>query len=214
MLSGTGLGIDSSFEVLSLSIDANIIPILIGPTNYLDAHEVADAVKCAGVTAEVPLHDAHMFQGRPRFAMQLANAMLMNLNLVDVIENIVNDLRLNLKAMEKIEQNISETKNVVDVLREVAIKWITYGEGGLKLHHQVSLEHGITTMDGKEPNLFQIKEPLVIKALGPFSRKVLLEYDGLTDRTDCEYFESHWLIRHVLNSIVLIIQQIADTVEV
>lgn len=77
VLSGTGLGIKSSIELLGGSASKQGVSAkLIGTTTLFDKGAIRTAVENRGYLGKIEENDLKLFTGRPRFGMRLAEALL------------------------------------------------------------------------------------------------------------------------------------------
>jgi hypothetical protein len=121
VLCGTRLSLKSSFEILgSSAAKENTIPRLIGPTSYFEDNTLRAAIKRCGYTFDVNPGLLTIFRGRPRHAMCLEKALILNLNIDLVINDIVDNTKRKFAVMR--------VMNVYRELYYAALEWILRGK--------------------------------------------------------------------------------------
>lgn len=186
LLSGTGL---TSYELASSSAAKHDVePTLLGTTTHLDEDGVRAALAERGVTPPADSAETiKLFVGRPRFAMRLAEALLLQEDASQMVaEKIVKFFQKQLDTrLRTISADAAQTTNTVyGQLRFAAREWVLRGRGAIIRGGEVALEAGVCALEIAEVDgdsgacAFVIKEPLVIRA---FSDLPEAEFEDLSN---------------------------------
>ena len=186
VLSGTGLGIESSFELLaSGAAKHGVHPRLVGTTSTFNVDSLRAAVKTRGYAGQVDDDVLRLFSGRPRFGMRLAEALVLG----KPVESAANDVSAGLgKVLQKLKVvpvgSPANAKTLYGEFRFAAMEWVLKGQGGVTQHGEVALEQGVCAISmrssGSE-STFVIEEPLVIRA---FADLPDADFESVTNETD------------------------------
>ena len=188
VLAGTGLNIQSSYENLASGAAKKGRPVrLVGPATYLDVDGVRDAIRRCGYAGDVDEDTLLRFQGRPRFAMRLAEALIGGdrahgpARVAATVDEIVAGLRYSqlprLKTYSVNRNSSAAGRSLYEDVRLAARMWSLKGDGTVPFMGEVALEHGVCTIAvASEPGpwadsapsaraAFAVHEPLVVQAL-------------------------------------------------
>ena len=195
VMAGTGLGIESAYDTGMSSVGKHgTRPRLLGLTTKLEGDSLKQALRERGV------HDADavdpetlkLFAGRPRFAMRLAEALLLGTNpettaAKAIVQDITNVLLPKLKIRPA--DTPEAPKTVYQEVRYAAQNWTLRGQGTVSKMGEVALEVGVCALDVQGVDMdsgligFVIKEPLVLRA---FTDLRAADFEGVTNESDSE----------------------------
>lgn len=191
VLAGTGLGIESSWELLaSGAAKENVEPRLVGATSIFNVETLRAALQARGVAAAADVDDEtlRLYTGRPRFGMRLAAALVLEEDPVTTAESVARDLRKVLSRLKTRPAGSSvNAKTLYGEFRFAAMQWVLKGQGGISRHGEVALEQGVcaivTTKVSGNTGMFRftIAEPLMTRA---FTDLPEADFEGVTNETD------------------------------
>lgn len=187
VLAGTGLGIQSSWEMMvSGAAKHNIVPRLVGTTSSFDVSSLRAAVQARGYAGAVDDDTLNLFSGRPRFGMRLAEALVLGTGPKKAADDIMRELRELLGTLRfRPAESDEGSKTFYGEFRFAAMEWVLKGQGGVTRHGEVALEQGVCAISvmhvAGDASTFVIKEPLVVRA---FADLADAEFEGITNESD------------------------------
>jgi len=197
VIAGTGLGIESAYATgISSVAKHGVRPRLLGLTTMLEGDSLTRALRDRGVfDAEgVNVETRKLFAGRPRFAMRLAEALLLGEDPeATAVKFIITDMANVLlpKLRQKPADLPQAPKTVYGEVRFAAQQWTLRGLGAIINLGDAALEAGVCAL-AVEPSgdsasssktAFVVKEPLVLRA---FTDLAAAEFEGVTNESNEE----------------------------
>jgi hypothetical protein len=187
VLSGTGLGIESSFELLSSGAAKHgVHPRLVGTTSAFDVESLRAAVRERGYVGAVHDDVLKLFSGRPRFGMRLAEALVLEKPIEGTAKNISDGMQIVLAKLKILPAgSAANAKTLYGEFRFAAMEWVLKGQGGVTRHGEVALEQGVCAISVKgtgsnSTSTFVIEEPLVTRAFADLPEA---DFEGVSNET-------------------------------